>query len=246
MTDPTTADMMPPLEMRGWVGAADGFVEHGRSFAEYCIAKGRLTPRSAVLDIGCGVGKHAIHLAPFLSEGRYEGFDVEPQGIEWCNANITPRYPHARFQHVQVRSEMYAPGGDTEAGAFRFPYGDAEFDFVFLGSVFSHMFFPDMTNYVAEIVRVLKPGGRMLATGYFLGPYKMEGIAAGTAAFTFSIPYQGSWIECLNPPEAAVAHERPKLRAMLAEQGMEVEEVRNGMWHKLRVQDQDFFLTRKL
>jgi SAM-dependent methyltransferase len=141
---------------------------------------------------------------------------------------------------------MYSPAADTEAAAFRFPYGDAEFDFVFLASVFSHMFFPDMTHYVSEISRVLKPGGRMLATGYFLGPYKMQGIAAGTSAFTFRIEHQGSWIERIDPPEAAVAHERPKLRAMLAEHGMEVEEVRNGQWHKLRIQDQDFFLTRKL
>jgi len=247
MTDPTIAEMVPPQEMWAWVGAPDGFVEQGKSFFDYCVEKGQLTPASAVLDVGCGIGKHAIHFAPFLADGgRYEGFDVEPQGIEWCRSKITPRFPHANFQHVAVRSEMYSPAGETEAGTFRFPYGDNAFDFVFLGSVFSHMFFPDMTHYVSEIVRVLKPGGRMLATGYFLGPYKMQGIAAGTSAFTFTIPFQGSWIERTDPPEAAVAHERPKLRAMLAEQGMEVEEIRNGLWHKLRVQDQDFFLTRKL
>jgi hypothetical protein len=86
----------------------------------------------------------------------------------------------------------------------------------------------------------------MLATGYFLGPYKKEGIAAGTSAFTFAIPYQGSWIERAEPPEAAVAHERPKFRELLAGNGFEIEEVRNGQWHRRAIQDQDFFLARKL
>lgn len=247
MTEQPIAGMVPPREMWAWVGAPDGFVEQGRSFFDYCVEKGRLAPTSAVLDIGCGIGKHAIHFAPFLHpDGRYEGFDVEPKGIDWCRSAITPRFPNARFRHVDVRSAMYSPAGAAEAGALRFPYGDAEFDFVFLASVFSHMFFPDMANYVAEIARVLKPGGRMLATGYFLGPYKKEGIAAGTSAFTFSIEHQGSWIERADPPEAAVAHERPKFRALLAEHGLEVEEVRNGVWHRRAIQDQDFFLARKL
>jgi SAM-dependent methyltransferase len=241
------ATMVPPPHMWDWVGAAEGFLEHGEEFFRYLVEKGELTPGSSVLDVGCGVGKHAIHFAPFLQAGgRYEGFDVEAEGIEWCQSAITSRYPHAQFRHVNVKSEMYSPSGALNAGAFRFPYGDSEFDLVFLGSVFSHMFFPEVTNYVSEIARVLKPGGRMIATGYFIGPYKKQGIAAGTSAFTFSIEHEGSWIERRNPPEAAVAHERPKFRALLEENGFMIDEIRNGQWHKLAVQDQDFFLVRKV
>ena len=246
MSDDQIAAILPPAFMQGWVGAPERFVEGGRAFFDYLVEKGQLTPSSTVLDIGCGVGKHAIHFATFLTApGRYEGFDVEPKGIEWCQSAITPLYPHIRFRHVDVRSELYSPQSDGEAAAFRFPYEDAAFDLVFLASVFSHMFFDDVTNYVREIARVLKPGGRMLATGYFIGEVKKQGIAAGTSAFTFSIEHKGSRIELLDPPEAAVAQDRPKFRAMLEAEGLPIEEIRNGRWHDRNVQDQDFVIARK-
>ena len=49
---------------------------------------------NSVLDVGCGIGRMAIPLARYLNtDGKYEGFDIIPENIAWCQRAITPRYP---------------------------------------------------------------------------------------------------------------------------------------------------------
>ena len=236
--------MVPPPQLWAMVGSATEFVEGGRSFFEYLVEHGRLTPQSAVLDIGCGLGKHAIHFADYLvPPGRYEGFDVEPLGIDWCNRAIAKRYPNMGFRHVAIQNDMYSPGATLQASQFTFPYPDATFDLAFLGSVFTHMFRDDVHRYIAEIGRVLKPGGICVATAYLLNDQKRKGIAAGASAFTFAIPHQNSWIERPNPPEGAVAHEESTILGMLEAEGLKLAEpIRYGCWDYEKQQDQDFVI----
>jgi SAM-dependent methyltransferase len=237
----------PPQSMWAMVGAAENFTEQGRAFSSYLVEKGRLTPGSSVLDVGCGLGKYAIHLAPFLNDGgRYEGFDVEWPSVQWCQIAVTPRFPHARFIHTPLKNDMYNRQATASAAAFRFPYADENFDLVFLASVFTHMFAADVANYVSEIARVLKPGGRCVATFYLLNEEKRAGIAAGTAAFTFAIAHQGSWIETSHLPEAAVAHEETAALAIFGAVGLTLAEpVRYGAWAAEGWQDQDFVIVEK-
>ncbi len=73
----------------------------GEEFLTYFIEIGGLRPSDRVLDVGCGVGRMAVPLTRYLSpEGRYEGFDVMANAVEWCQRHITPRFPlvplHAR------------------------------------------------------------------------------------------------------------------------------------------------------
>lgn len=245
MSDPVL-EMVPPPHMWEWVGEPRRFVKVGRAMFDYMVEHAELTPASAVLDVGCGIGKHAIHFAPYLqSPGFYEGFDVDERSIGYCREVITARYPHIRFRHVDVQSDMYSPSAGRTASEFCFPYADGTFDFVFLASVFSHMFLADVAHYVSEIVRVLKPGGRMLATGYFLGDEQRAGIDAGTAAFSFGITHSGSFIERAIPADSAVAQPRDEFVALIQQHGLAIEKVRNGIWHTNAIQDQDFVLARK-
>jgi SAM-dependent methyltransferase len=239
--------MVPPQFMWTMVGAPDNFLEQGRSFSRYLIEHGELKPDSAVLDIGCGLGKYALHLAEFLKGGgRLEGFDVEKRSIDWCRMAITPRYPHARFRHTPLVSKMYSPAASARAADFRFPYGAGEFDLAFLASVFTHMFTDDVENYLREIARVLKPGGRCIATFYLLNDEKRAGIAARTAAFTFTIPHGRCRLELADPPEAAVAHEEQDVLEMVARAGLGLAEpTRYGCWAREGHQDQDFLILER-
>lgn len=241
------AGMIPPRFMWPMVGGPDQFVEQGRSFTDYLIEHAKLTPSSTVLDIGCGLGKYAIHLAPFLKQGgQLEGFDVQKRCIDWCQRAITPRYPNARFRHTPLKNDMYSPSAKASAADFKFPYRSDSFELAFLASVFTHMFTDQVDNYISEIARVLKSDGRCIATVYLLNESKRAGIAAGTAAWTFSIPRDGCWIETQAPPEAAVAYEERDLIAMFSRAGLSLAEpVRYGYWSETKDQDQDFLVLRK-
>ena len=51
-----------------------------------------------ILDMGCGCGRMAIPFSAYLSEkGKYIGFDVWSDGIEWCNENIRNDFQFKKF-----------------------------------------------------------------------------------------------------------------------------------------------------
>ena len=52
-----------------------------------------------------------------------------------------------RFQQIDVSTELYNKEGRYQASEYRFPFPDDSFDFVMLGSVFTHMLPEDVANY---------------------------------------------------------------------------------------------------
>jgi SAM-dependent methyltransferase len=242
-----TEGVIPPKRLWRMVGATSNYYMDGRGLFDYLITHGELSPHSAVLDVGCGLGKTAIHFATFLqSPGFYEGFDVEKPSIAWCIRAIGSRFPLMRFKHIDLYSGMYNRSG-ADASNLVFPYESATFDFVFLASVFTHMFDAQVQNYLREISRVLKPGGRCIATYYLLNDQKRAGIAAKQAAFTFSHPYKGSYAEHLDPPEAAVAHEQSRVHELIIAAGLELMQLPHyGAWATSNVHSQDIVLTHKV
>jgi len=163
----------------------------GKEFLGYFITLGGLTPDDAVLDVGSGIGRMAIPLASYLSKrGRYEGFDIVPEGVRWCQQHLTPRYPRFRFQVADVRNQLYNPKVTASATDYRFPFDDGTFDFCFCTSIFTHLLPDEVSHYLAEISRVLRPGGRCLAT-FFLA---QDGACAGVESPASASPRRVSRI----------------------------------------------------
>lgn len=139
-----------------------------------------------MLDVGCGSGRMALPLTGYLnSEGRYAGFDISQKAIAWCQEHITSAHPNFQFEVSDIYNSLYNPKGKYQSLDFRFPYPDASFDVVFLTSVFTHMFPPDVEHYLDEISRVLKPGGRCLCTYFLLNDESLAHIAEGKSAHNF-------------------------------------------------------------
>jgi SAM-dependent methyltransferase len=208
------------------------FVEIGNEFTEYFKQLVDLKPNQHVLDVGCGIGRIAIPLTKYLSaDGSYDGFDIVPQGIEWCREKISGRYPNFRFQLADIRNSEYNPRGAKTAAEFRFPYHDHSFDFVFLTSVFTHMLPADVENYLSEVARVLRPGGRCLATWFLLNPTSKALLAEGRATVDFRYTVEGCLITDRDVPEYAVAYEEGRVVEMYARAGLEMESpIRYGSW----------------
>ena len=99
---------------------------------------------TAVLEVAAGTGAVTRALAPLLGTGtRYVVSDLNTAMLE-----------RARKHHIDDRLEW------REANALSLPFEDSSFDVVLCQ--FGVMFFPDRVKGFSEILRVLRPGGRLL------------------------------------------------------------------------------------
>ncbi len=212
--------LIPPSRLHV-VGDSD-FRSTGEEFLRLFQELAAVGPGEHVLDIGCGIGRIARPLAGYLSgEGSYDGFDVSEIAIKWCQRHYRTRHPNFTFTHVDVANGSYNPAGHATAEHFVFPYADASFDFAFLTSVFTHMMPAEVQRYMAEIARVLRPGGRCLMTFFLLNEESQRLIEAGqgTQPFTHSQPPYA--VVDPESPENAIAYEEPWVFARLPEVGMQ-------------------------
>lgn len=155
----------------------------------------------------------AIPLTQYLDpRASYEGFDIVPDGIKWCQEQITSRYPNFRFQLASVKNNVYQPDGKVDAFNYEFPYEDGSFDFVFLTSVFTHMRPRDMKNYLSEICRVLKTGRNCFSTYFLISEKSPALMDAGESSWKFIVDSSGYYAIDPKNPEAAVAYEESYIR----------------------------------
>ena len=182
MTADDLTSLTPPSDL---ICTSEEHLFKGRQWVEYFGAVCSLRPDERVLDIGSGGGRVAVPLSAYLTRGTYEGFDTSAADVEWCRENITPRAPNFSFRHVDIHNLTYNPGGTIDPTEFRFPYGDSEFDFAFLTSIFTHMLPEHVEHYFGEIARVLRPDGRWLATWFILDDAALAAIEDGRSAFDF-------------------------------------------------------------
>jgi SAM-dependent methyltransferase len=111
------------------------------------IARLGLIPGERVLDIGCGVGGDVINLAEIVGPaGLAVGIDASAVMIE-----------EARRRQPADRPVRYEVGY-----AHALPFDDGSFDAVRFDRMLMHV--PDVRAALAEAVRVLVPGGRLVAT----------------------------------------------------------------------------------
>jgi SAM-dependent methyltransferase len=195
----------PPAELT-FCGDGD-FRAIGAEFLAHFVRLGDLRPDDRVLDIGCGIGRMAVPLTQFLSDqGQYTGVDIVNDGIDWCNTSIAPLYPNFSFQHLDLHHPLYNPAGSGSAADIRFPFPDNSFDFICLVSVLTHVDAAVLTNYAAEIARLLAPGGRCFVTAFLTNPPAREALRTDEARLAFDPDSEGSEVYA-DPaaPMAAVA-----------------------------------------
>jgi SAM-dependent methyltransferase len=223
-------DMIPPRS-KNFVGGSD-YQATGIEFRDLFVRYGGLKPKHRVLDVGCGIGRMAAPLTGYLAvNGDYQGFDIVKMGIAWCQKNITSRYPNFHFLHSDIRNRYYNPDGVYEASSYRFPYEDGSFDFIFLTSVFTHMFPADMENYAKEISRVLTKGGTCFITMFLLNEESESLIEKKLSTQNFVYRLDGCVTADAKNPEASLAFEETYVRSLFGGLGLSIREpIHYGAW----------------
>ena len=121
-------------------------VGHSRGVARHAARTLRQTtvqPEQMYLDVGCGNGVAPIYVAKTFGL-HVTGVDVDPQQIALAKT-AAQSVPNIRFLCIDGRN---------------LPFADGEFDVVFSNKVTHHI--PNWRDALAEMVRVLKPGGYLL------------------------------------------------------------------------------------
>ncbi|SRR6266550_2756843 len=223
-------EMIPPRLLQ-FVGSGD-YRAVGDEFLGYFRRFCGLQADQSVLDVGCGIGRMAVPLTEYLSpRGSYEGIDVVSEGIEWCSAHITPKYPNFRFQLADVFTKFYNQAGRSHARDYRFPFADDSFDFAFLTSVFTHMLPADVTNYMKELSRVLKPGGKCLITWLMLNRESEDLVKRGKSTLEVIHPMGECRVMNTAIPEEAVSYPEAKILEFYRDTGFVVEHpIHYGSW----------------
>lgn len=164
------SSLVPPVQlMHDGPQSYKEFKQNGAEFLRHYIRLCGLQPDEHMLDVGSGIGRKTLPLVNYLSErGSYDGLELVKSGVDWCTEKYTSRYPNFKFHLIDVYNELYNPEGKNKADEYRFPFNDEQFDFVVLNSVFTHMLAEDVENYLAEVARVLKTGGRCLISFFLL------------------------------------------------------------------------------
>lgn len=238
-------ELVPPRYLN-FAGDGD-FEATGEEFFRYFTELGGLRPSHRILEVGCGIGRMARPLTKYLTDGSYEGIDIVPKGIRWCQSNISRRYANFRFQLADVYNLMYNPRGRFAPEDYRFPFGDGQFDFVFLTSVFTHMLKRDMEHYLGEIARTLRPGGGCFMTLFLSNDESRKLMDSGLSSLNFQFERDGCFTDDARVPEHAVAFEESYFRGLCNSHRLAVNTTRYGAWPGRRayLSYQDIVLATK-
>lgn len=143
---------LPPARLRRLVGingSRSHFLTIGRAAADDIAGIARragldLRDFHRWLDFGCGCGRVARHL---IARGiEVWGTDVDPLEIAWCRRHFDPH-----------RFSVNAAQPPTSLS-------DASFDVIYSVSVFTHLDETSQFAWLAELRRLLRPGGALIVS----------------------------------------------------------------------------------
>lgn len=152
---------------------------------------GWLEGRPTIADIGCYCGNWCIGLDGKGYKFDYIGVDTNSSFLNSCERIFSYLQKHnGRFTYklhnLNCVSSKYNRMGVNDAAEIKLPIEDASVDIVIAHSIFTHLGTDEAAiNYMANIKRILKPGGKLWVTFFYAPPNEPSGSIRRTV-----YPYQ--------------------------------------------------------
>jgi ubiquinone/menaquinone biosynthesis C-methylase UbiE len=100
-----------------------------------------------LLDIACGTGRWTAHFAANPNVTHVTALDQAPEMLAQTEARLRAAGLHASL---------------VQGDAYILPFTDATFDSAFFGFFLSHVPLDQVSPFLAEVRRILRPGGQLL------------------------------------------------------------------------------------
>ena len=127
------------------------FVLRDASLRREILGHMQIPAGARVLDVGCGTGTQVVLAKQAHPDAEIVGIDGDPKALARARQKV---------ERAGVEVQL------DEGLATALPYADARFDRVISSLVFHHLADPDKERGLAEIRRVLAPGGLFLLVDF--------------------------------------------------------------------------------
>src|ERR1051326_945983 len=110
-------DLVPPPELmaREGICVLEEWFRWAEEWSMLLRIYGGLGGESAVLEIGCGLGRIAFALRYLLRQGSYVGFEICDYKVQFLKQHFEPAHRNFSFLHANVHNTEYNPQGITRA-----------------------------------------------------------------------------------------------------------------------------------